>query len=70
MNQERYYEVTTVGQPTRVVQAPSAAAAIRFVVAPTHKARNLNARDLAALVMSGTKIETAPAALNVAGEAS
>ena len=55
----RYYAVEIEDQPPRIIEAPSASAAVRYVTKDTHKARVLNAAELGTLIKAGVAIEAA-----------
>lgn len=58
MTTPKYYQVDVEGKPSRIVEAPSASAAIRYASKGVYKAAVLNARDLAKLIMAGVVIES------------
>lgn len=58
MSNQRFYQVDAEGQKSRIIEAPSASAAIRIASNGVYTASVLNARDLAKLVIAGARIET------------
>lgn len=67
MQATRIYQVHD-GESVRLIDAASAAAAIRHAAIGKYKASPASAREVANIMATGVKVETA-AALKVAGEA-